>query len=312
MTLEQLAESAGLSIGIVSQLERGSGNPSFATLVQIAHGLDEPVGRLMHIDENTSPVVRRADRRHIDGHGLTMGNAEYELLTPNLEGALQATWVRAQPGHDTSEAPFQHNGEEFGVVIRGHLTVFVNGVRHDLDEGDSIRFRPPCPTGSSTTQTTSPSPSGSPPRPPGNRVTGPSPHRDTTGTAVPLTTAAAMVVSGRGTAASRPPLERPTMSSTITTSAPLKLRRRAMLGLGLGNTLEWYDWQVFGLLAATLGPHFFRGDSDVDATLNTLSIFAVGFLARPLGGVLFGGWPTRSAARTSCCSRWAPWPSRPP
>lgn len=140
MTLEQLAASARLSIGIVSQLERGSGNPSFATLVQIAHGLDEPVGRLMHIDENTSPVVRRADRRHIDGHGLTMGNAEYELLTPNLEGALQATWVRAQPGHDTSEAPFQHNGEEFGVVIRGHLAVFVNGVRHDLDEGDSIRF----------------------------------------------------------------------------------------------------------------------------------------------------------------------------
>lgn len=80
------------------------------------------------------------------------------------------------------------------------------------------------------------------------------------------------------------------MSSTTTTATvQTGLRRRAMLGLGLGNTLEWYDWQVFGLLAATLGPHFFRGDSDVDATLNTLSIFAVGFLARPLGGVLFGG-----------------------
>ena len=31
--------------------------------------------------------------------------------------------------------------------------------------------------------------------------------------------------------------------------------RRSMLGLGLGNTLEWYDWQVFGLLAATIGVH---------------------------------------------------------
>lgn len=71
-----------------------------------------------------------------------------------------------------------------------------------------------------------------------------------------------------------------------------------MLGLGLGNTLEWYDWQVFGLLAATIGPHFFRGESTIDATLNTLSIFAVGFVARPLGGVLFGGVADRIGRRT--------------
>lgn len=140
MTLEQLADSARLSIGMVSQLERGNGNPSFATLAQIAHGLDVPVGRLMHIDENTSPVVRKAARRTMDGHGIATTNAEYELLTPNLDGALQATWVRSLPGHDTSDAPFRHNGEEFGVVIRGRLAVYVDGVRHDLDEGDSIRF----------------------------------------------------------------------------------------------------------------------------------------------------------------------------
>ena len=62
-----------------------------------------------------------------------------------------------------------------------------------------------------------------------------------------------------------------------------------MLGLGLGNTLEWYDWQVFGLLAATIGVHFFRTDSALEATLLTLSVFAVGFVARPLGGILLGG-----------------------
>lgn len=62
-----------------------------------------------------------------------------------------------------------------------------------------------------------------------------------------------------------------------------------MLGLGLGNTLEWYDWQVFGLLAATIGVHFFRTDNPLEATLLTLSVFAVGFVARPLGGILLGG-----------------------
>lgn len=69
----------------------------------------------------------------------------------------------------------------------------------------------------------------------------------------------------------------------------IRERRRSMLGLGLGNTLEWYDWQVFGLLAVTLGPHFFRGDNEIDNTLSALSIFAVGFAARPIGGILLGG-----------------------
>ncbi|QIZ00795.2 helix-turn-helix domain-containing protein [Streptomyces sp. S1D4-11] len=141
LTLDQLAEASGLSAGVVSQLERGMGNPSFATLVQLAHGLDVPVGRLLlHIDDNESPIVRKAERRRVDGHGLAAAKATYELLTPDLSGALEATWVIAQPGHDTSKTPFTHNGEEFGIVISGSLDVFVEGVRHHLESGDSIRY----------------------------------------------------------------------------------------------------------------------------------------------------------------------------
>ncbi|GAA3833904.1 MFS transporter [Streptomyces chiangmaiensis] len=73
--------------------------------------------------------------------------------------------------------------------------------------------------------------------------------------------------------------------------------RRAMLGLGLGNTLEWYDWQIFGLLAVTIGPHFFRNESSVDATLSALSIFAVGFAMRPIGGIVLGGVADRIGRR---------------
>lgn len=141
LTLDQLAEASGLSVGVVSQLERGMGNPSFATLVQLAHGLSVPVGRLLlHIDDNDSPIVRKAERRRVDGHGLATANVTYELLTPDLTGALEATWVTSQPGHDTSKTPFTHNGEEFGIVISGSLDVFVDGVRHHLESGDSIRY----------------------------------------------------------------------------------------------------------------------------------------------------------------------------
>jgi MFS transporter, MHS family, alpha-ketoglutarate permease len=70
--------------------------------------------------------------------------------------------------------------------------------------------------------------------------------------------------------------------------APPTTTRRALLGLGLGNTLEWYDWMIFGLLAALIGPQFFPADDPVGATLSALAVFAVGFAIRPLGGVLLG------------------------
>lgn len=140
LTLEQLADQSDLSVGVLSQLERGIGNPSFATLVQLAHGLDVPVGRLLHIDEGASPVVREADRRRIDGHGIPAENVSYQMLTPDLSGALEALWVRSEPGHDSSEHPFRHNGEEFGIVLSGQLDVYIDGVHHRLQAGDSIRF----------------------------------------------------------------------------------------------------------------------------------------------------------------------------
>jgi transcriptional regulator with XRE-family HTH domain len=142
LTLERLSELSDLSVGIVSQIERGKGNPSFATLAQLAHGLDIPVGRLLHVSEpHKSPVVRRGERRRLDGHGLSNDDGgQYELLTPDFTGALEVVWVETPPGYDTSATPYRHNGEEFGLVIEGRVVVHLDGVAHDLGPGDSIRY----------------------------------------------------------------------------------------------------------------------------------------------------------------------------
>lgn len=73
--------------------------------------------------------------------------------------------------------------------------------------------------------------------------------------------------------------------------------RRGILGLGLGNTLEWYDWMIFGLLSSYIGPHFFPSADPVTSTLDTLALFAVGFLFRPLGGVVLGTFADRIGRR---------------
>jgi len=73
--------------------------------------------------------------------------------------------------------------------------------------------------------------------------------------------------------------------------------RRGILGLGLGNTLEWYDWMIFGLLSAYIGPHFFPSSDPVTSTLDALAVFAVGFLFRPLGGIVLGTLADRIGRR---------------
>ncbi|QKV90776.1 cupin domain-containing protein [Streptomyces sp. NA02950] len=141
LTLDDLSRRSGVSTGLISQVERGKGNPSFATLVQLAHGLEVPVGRLFHLTEQISPVVRRDERRTLDFHGAgDPGDARYELLTPSLNGALEVIWVETQPGHDTSKTPFRHSGEEFGVVLSGVKDVYLDGVQHRLHAGDSITY----------------------------------------------------------------------------------------------------------------------------------------------------------------------------
>ena len=64
--------------------------------------------------------------------------------------------------------------------------------------------------------------------------------------------------------------------------------KRSVAAGAIGNTLEWYDFAVFGYFAAAIGAQFFPGDDKIAGLLNTFAVFAVGYLARPIGGVLFG------------------------
>ncbi|MCR3718097.1 MULTISPECIES: MFS transporter [Prauserella salsuginis group] len=65
--------------------------------------------------------------------------------------------------------------------------------------------------------------------------------------------------------------------------------RRVLTGSMAGAVLEWYDFAIYGVLAATvLGPLFFPGESDIIKLLLALATQGIGFIARPLGGIVFG------------------------
>jgi MHS family proline/betaine transporter-like MFS transporter len=56
----------------------------------------------------------------------------------------------------------------------------------------------------------------------------------------------------------------------------------------VGTLIEWYDFYIFGSLAATLSLHFFPESDQFAGLLKTLAIFAVGFIVRPFGALVFG------------------------
>ncbi|MEV4953330.1 MFS transporter [Paenarthrobacter nitroguajacolicus] len=64
--------------------------------------------------------------------------------------------------------------------------------------------------------------------------------------------------------------------------------RKALGGTIVGNTMEWYDVGVFGYLITTMGPVFLPEADPSVQTLFLLGTFAATFIARPLGGIVFG------------------------
>jgi MHS family proline/betaine transporter-like MFS transporter len=64
--------------------------------------------------------------------------------------------------------------------------------------------------------------------------------------------------------------------------------RRAIVAAGIGNVLEYYDFGIYGFLAAVIARKFFPGSDATAALLATFAAFGVGFLARPVGGIVLG------------------------
>lgn len=85
------------------------------------------------------------------------------------------------------------------------------------------------------------------------------------------------------------------MTSTENKSDLPTERRRAVVSGTLGSSIEWYDFYLYGVAAATIFNHQFfpAGTSPYVATLLAFSTYAVGFVARPLGGVVFGHFGDR-------------------
>ncbi|AIR90678.1 MFS transporter [Pseudomonas cremoricolorata] len=89
--------------------------------------------------------------------------------------------------------------------------------------------------------------------------------------------------------------------TNISTDTDPRTLRRIVVASALGNALEWYDFFLYGTAAALIfGPLFFPAGTDpVLGTMAAFAGFAVGFLARPLGGLIFGHIGDKAGRKTA-------------
>jgi transcriptional regulator with XRE-family HTH domain len=142
LSLETVAGTAGLSIGFLSQIERGLSSPSLKVLAALADALDLSIGALFGAAERNEPagaVVVHADERAT--LQLWRSGIVKQLLTPGAQGArLNVYLVILAAGASTGEDPYTHHGEEAGLVLEGAMMLTVEDQSWLLKAGDSFRF----------------------------------------------------------------------------------------------------------------------------------------------------------------------------
>lgn len=75
-------------------------------------------------------------------------------------------------------------------------------------------------------------------------------------------------------------------------------RARSLRAAVAGNVIEWFDWTLYAIMSTYIASHYFDDADPASALLATLAVFAVGFLARPLGGLIFGRVADRFGRKT--------------
>lgn len=137
LSLEALAVQAEVSSGLLSQIERGLGNPSFVTLTKIATALDVPMTAFYQGPpaEGRMLVTKSQRQRLALPHGIA-----YELLSPDFDGPFALMTGSIEPKFSSEGNPVRHEGTETTHILSGRLEMNIAGITYVLAEGDSLTF----------------------------------------------------------------------------------------------------------------------------------------------------------------------------
>lgn len=143
LTLDELAERAGVSRSMLSDIERGAKVPTLLVFDRLAVALGSTVGRLLDAERPARVIVRRRTEHEI---AHEPDGATRRILSPTLPGfALSITEITLPPGVATGEQPPDPPGSHrFLVVTEGTLRLALDGEPYTLATGDSAYYAGDC------------------------------------------------------------------------------------------------------------------------------------------------------------------------
>ena len=134
-----IAQRAGISVSMLSQIERGIVAPSVETLLTVCGVLDLEPSDLFKQIGAAAPV-----RIHHKGERLRneLGGVRYEQLMTSLHPMYQAEMflIEVAPGKNSTFSGGGHEGAEMGYVLEGSAVLTVDEEAYEVREGDSIYF----------------------------------------------------------------------------------------------------------------------------------------------------------------------------
>jgi transcriptional regulator with XRE-family HTH domain len=143
LTLREIAERAGVSESLVSQIERNRVSPGIDTLLAIADALDLDLEYLFadFRRDRRVTVVRSGERSAFTRPGVT-----YERLAQmDGQAGIEAYLITLELGAKTGNDEYGHQGWELGIVESGTAELKVGNSSYRLDPGDSVSFKSDSP-----------------------------------------------------------------------------------------------------------------------------------------------------------------------
>jgi transcriptional regulator with XRE-family HTH domain len=144
MTIDALAAAAGVSRGTVIQIETARGNPSIATLCNLASALRVGVGSLVDGDAAPRAVVRRAEQAAPLWTSPAGSTAVFRIGTDPPDVVELWDWT-LQPGDAFDGEAHPIGTAEVLSVLAGRLALHLGGTATDLGEGDTVMFEAHAP-----------------------------------------------------------------------------------------------------------------------------------------------------------------------
>ena len=136
MTLQALADQAGISVGFLSQVERDKATPSLGTLANLAATLGVDVDFFVATAKPADSVTRQGERPRF---ALADSSLSYEHISTVLPGGTLSSLIIHIPAGYASEVT-AHVGEELIIVLEGTVRQTLDDTDFVLRQGDSLHF----------------------------------------------------------------------------------------------------------------------------------------------------------------------------